>query len=115
MGGVKKKSMASMEKKQESAEGSQTSEPMKGKKVKEQKAAPQQQKRLPFLVPKMTEEEKVKTLAPLKAITVYAASRAFGVNASIATDMLRDLEARKVLKRVGGFSGHFVWTVASVN
>lgn len=116
MGGVKKKSMASMEKKQESQdEAQQPGQPQKGKKVKEQKATPQQQKRLPFLVPKMTDAEMAKVLAPLKAITVYTASRALGVNASIATGVLRDLEGRKVLSRIGGFSGHYVWTVASAS
>lgn len=108
--------MASMEKKQDSeGETQQPGQPQKGKKVKEQKAAPQQQKRLPFLAPKMTEAEMAKTLAPLKAITVYTASRALGVNASIATGVLKDLEGKKVLNRVGGFSGHFVWAIASAS
>ena len=114
MGGVKKKSLASMEKKQDSSDTEQQSgEASKGKKAKEQKAAPpQQQKRLPFLVPKMTDAEMMKSLAPLKAITIYTASRAFGVNASIAAGLLRDLEAKKIIANVGGFSGHTVWKTA---
>lgn len=113
MGGVKKKSLASMEKKQDSSETEQQSGEASGaKKGKEQKAAPQQQKRLPFLAPKMTEAEMMKSLAPLKAITIYTASRALGVNASIATGLLRDLEAKKAISKAGGFSGHTVWNAS---
>ncbi|MBI3858777.1 MAG: hypothetical protein HY296_00840 [Thaumarchaeota archaeon] len=111
MGGTKKKSLASMEKQQESADEQKDAAQPKGKKAKEQKAAPQQQKKLAFLPPKMTDAEMVKALAPLKAITVYTASRALGVNASIASNVLRGLESKQMLKRSGGFSGHAVWAV----
>ncbi|HYB75366.1 MAG TPA: hypothetical protein VEC08_00255 [Nitrososphaerales archaeon] len=103
-----------MEKKQEASETEQqqAGEVTKGKKgAKEQKAPPQQQKRLPFLVPKLTETEMLKSLSPLKAITTYAASKALGVNASIATGILRELEVKKAIVKVGGFSGHEVWKV----
>jgi ribosomal protein S25 len=85
----------------------------KEKKGKETKSAPQQSKRLPFLPPKMTDQEMVKALTALKAITVYNASRALGVNASIAQGILNTLEGKWVLMLAGGFSGHYVWTVAS--
>ena len=110
MGGTKKKSLAAMEKEQDSKGDEET--PAKGKKGKEQKAAPQQQKRLPFLAPKMSEDEMVKALTPLKAVTVFSASRALGVNASIATGLLRNLEQQRRIVKVGGFSGHFVWALA---
>ena len=113
MGGVKKKSMASMEKSQDSQETAQGQEaPSKGKKTKEQKGAPQQRKQLAFLPPKMSEPDMVKALTQLKAITVNNASRALGVNASIATVVLRELESRRLLRKAGGFSGHSVWAVA---
>jgi small subunit ribosomal protein S25e len=113
MGGTKKKSIAQMEKEQESRDtGQQEGQPQKGKKGKEQKSAPQQQKRLPFLAPKMSDEEMLKSLTPLKAITVIAAARALGVNASIATGVLRGLEGKNLITRVGGFSGHYVWALA---
>ncbi len=111
MGGVKKKSLASMEKKQDSEGEEQPGPTQKGKKGKEQKVAPQQQKHLPFLVPKMTEAEMVKSLVPLRAITVHGASRALGVNASTAMGLLRNLESKNLISRAGGFSGHFVWTI----
>jgi small subunit ribosomal protein S25e len=114
VGGVKKKSLASMEKTQESTgSGQEQAAPSKGKKAKEQKAAPQQKRQLAFLPPKMSDAELMKSLAPLKAITVYSASRALGVNASVASTLLKDLEAKAMLARAGGFSGHGVWSVKS--
>ena len=112
MGGVKKKSLASMEKTQESTEsGNEQAAPSKGKKAKEAKAAPQQKRQLAFLPPRISDAEMIKSLAPLKAITVYSASRALGVNASVASTLLKELEAKSVLARAGGFSGHGVWFV----
>jgi small subunit ribosomal protein S25e len=113
LGGVKRKSLASMEKQQESQSAAeQPGQTEKGKKGKEVKAAPQQQKRLPFLVPRISDEEMLKALSSLKAITVFSASRALGVNASIATGLLYSLEAKKMIRRAGGFSGHYVWSVS---
>ncbi|MDG6901502.1 MAG: hypothetical protein JRM80_06025 [Nitrososphaerota archaeon] len=112
MGGVKKKSLASMEKTQDSSTA-QESEAPKGKKPKENKSAPQQKRQLAFLPPKMTEAEMIKSLTPLRAITVNNASRALGVNASVATMLLKELEAKQMLRRAGGFSGHGVWAVKS--
>ncbi|HXW95028.1 MAG TPA: hypothetical protein VEJ19_04915 [Nitrososphaerales archaeon] len=112
MGGVKKKSLASMEKSQESTETAQGQEaPSKGKKGKEQKSAPQQKRQLAFLPPKMSDADMIKSLGPLKAITVYSASKALGVNASVATTLLKELEAKSMITRSGGFSGHGVWAV----
>jgi small subunit ribosomal protein S25e len=112
LGGVKKKSLASMEKSQESqGAGEEQGAPVKGKKSKEQKAVPQQKRQLAFLPPRLSDAEMIKSLTPLKAITVYTASRALGVNASVATTMLRELEAKELLRRAGGFSGHGVWAV----
>jgi len=112
MGGVKKKSLASMEKSQDSQDaGQEQAAPAKGKKTKETKAAPQQRRQLAFLPPKLSDAELMKSLTPLKAITVYAASRALGVNASVATGILKELEGKSMIQRAGGFSGHGVWSV----
>lgn len=113
MGGVKKKSLASMEKSQDSTETAQSGdEPSKGKKTKE-KSAPQQKKQLSFLLPKMSDSELLKTLTPIRAITIHTASRALGVNSSVANGVLQDLEAKNLLRKAGGFSGHAVWAVKS--
>ena len=110
MGGVKKKSLASMEKSQDSQDAGQGQEQGKGKKGKE-KSAPQQKRQLAFLPPRMSDAEMVKSLTPLRAITINSASRALGVNASVANAVLKELEAKKLLVRAGGFSGHGVWSV----
>jgi small subunit ribosomal protein S25e len=112
MGGTKKKTMAAQEKSQDS-QTTPSDDGTKPKKGEKSKSAPQQQKRLSFLPPKMSEEEMLKALTPLKAITVYGASRALGVNSSIASGILRTLEGKKMLSRAGGFSGHYVWTSAA--
>ena len=112
MGGVKKKSLASMEKSQDSQEaGTEQGASTKGKKTKDQKVMPQQKRQLAFLPPTMSDQEMMKALAPLKAITVHTASRALGVNASVATGILKELESRAMITRAGGFSGHGVWAV----
>ena len=114
MGGTKKKPLAAMEKSQDGQDQPQAEEG-KGKKGKEQKSAPQQRKQLAVVLPKSTDEALVKTLAPLKAITTYGASRALGVNASVAVTVLRQLEGKGLLHRSGGFSGHSVWAVTKAN
>ena len=103
-----------MEKQQESQDAgqAQAAPTPKGKKVKEQKTAPQQKKRFAFLPPKLSEADLLKSLTQLKAITVYDASRALGVNASIAAGVLRDLESKTLIRKAGGFSGHAIWAVA---
>ena len=93
MGGVKKKSLASMEKSQDSQDAGEEQATAKGKKTKDQKAAPQQRRQLAFLPPRMSDAEMVKSLTPLKAITISTASRALGENASVANAVLRELEA----------------------
>jgi small subunit ribosomal protein S25e len=108
MGGVKKRSMASMERQQQSQQSQGGEET---KKEKGEKAAPQQQKRLAFLLPKMTDQEMLKSISPLKAITVYSTSRALGINSSVASSLLLSLEGKSLLKRAGGFSGHYVWAL----
>ncbi len=110
MGGVKNKSLASMEKSQDSSETAQgDATQTKGKKTKE-KSGPQQRKQLSFLPAKLSDADLLKTLTPLKAITIYSASRALGVNASVASGVIKGLEAKGSLKRRGGFSGHGVWS-----
>jgi small subunit ribosomal protein S25e len=106
-----------MEKSQESegtggAAGQEQAAATKGKKTKEQKSAPQQRKQLAFIVPKLSDADLVKSVTPLKAITVHSASRALGVNASVASSLLNDLESKSMIRKAGGFSGHSIWAVA---
>lgn len=110
MGGVKKKPMAAMEKNQDGAEQPSGDE-AKGKKG-EKKSAPQQRKQLAVIAPRLSDEAILKSISPLRAITAYGASRALGVNASVAVVVLRQLEAKGLITKSGGFSGHSVWAVA---
>jgi ribosomal protein S25 len=102
-----------MEKSQDSQETAQGQEApaQKGKKTKE-KAPTQQRKQLTFLRPSLSEAEMLSALTPLKAITVYGASRTLGVNASVANSVLTDLEEHGMLVKAGGSSGRGIWAIA---
>ena len=81
------------------------------KTAKESKLAAQQAKQQALIAPKMDEKQLLKALSPLKAITVYGASRSLGLNAAIAAQTLRNLEAKNAIRRVGGYSGHYIYAV----
>jgi small subunit ribosomal protein S25e len=72
-----------------------------------------ERKRVDVLLPRMSDQELMKSLASLKAITVYGAARSLAVNAAVAKTVLSSLESKGLVKRVGGFSGHYIWTAAS--
>jgi small subunit ribosomal protein S25e len=110
MGSVKKKPLAAMEKNQSQTETQQSQAPQK--KAKEPKPA-SERKRNEVLPPRMSEQELLKSLTSLKAITVFGASRSLGVNISVAKGLLVALESKGLLKKVGGFSGHYVWSAVS--
>lgn len=115
MGGTKKKSISSADKAQSAQDAVQQAGPKKPEKktAKESKLAAQQAKQQALIMPKLEEKQLVKSLAPLKAITVYGASRALGLNAAIAAQTLRNLEGKNAIRRVGGYSGHFIYAVNS--
>ena len=62
---------------------------------------------------RVDEAEAVKLLTPLKAITIHGAARALGTDGSTAGGLLKNLENKSVLRRVGGYSGHFVYALAN--
>jgi small subunit ribosomal protein S25e len=113
MGGTKKKTLASMEKSQDDSSAGAASGDDKGKKKTEKSKGPGSSKRVDVLAPRMSDQDMVKTLASLKAITVYGAAKSLSVNASVASGVLSNLEDKGMVKRVGGFSGHYIWTAAS--
>jgi len=112
MGGTKKKSISSADKAQ-SAQDSAQAGPKKPEKktAKESKLAAQQAKQQALIMPKIDEKQLIKTLAPLKAITVYGTARALGLNAAIAVQTLKNLESKNVLRKVGGYSGHYIYAL----
>ena len=81
MGGTKKKTLASMEKNQND-EGEQQ-DATKKKTTKEVKPMGER-KRVEVLMPKLSDQEMMKSLGSQKAITVYSAARLLNVSASIA-------------------------------
>jgi len=110
MGSVKRKPLAAMEKTQSQTETEQGQAPQK--KAKESKPVTEK-RRNEVLPPRANDQELLKSLSSLKAITIFGASRSLGVNASVAKGILVALESRGLLRKVGGFSGHYVWSAAS--
>jgi small subunit ribosomal protein S25e len=114
MGGTKKKTLASMEKSQDDNANSAAGGDDKGKTKKTEKTkVVGERKRVDVLQPRMSDQELMKSLASLKAITIYAAARSLAVNAAVAKTVLSSLESKGLVKRVGGFSGHYIWTPVS--
>jgi small subunit ribosomal protein S25e len=110
MGGTKKRTLASMEKSQDDNANSAAGGDEKGKKKTEKTKGVGERKRVDVLMPRMNDQELMKSLASLKAITIYGAARSLSVNASVARTVLSSLETKGLVKRVGGFSGHYIWT-----
>ena len=106
MGGTKKKSISQAEKAQVMASKKQD------KKAKDNRAfiISKQQS---VQIPKLDDQKVLKTLTSLKAITLCTAAKSLGVNASVTGAILRLLESKGLLKKVGGFSGHYVYTAVS--
>lgn len=113
MGGTKKKTLASMEKSQDDTASAGAAGDDKGKKKTEKAKGPPSSKKVDVLPPRMNDQELLKTLSSLKAITVYGAAKSLGVNAAVANGVLSSLESKGMVKRAGGFSGHYIWTAAS--
>ena len=111
MGGTKKKSMSQADKAQSAQDSGQAGAPKKPEKksAKETKLAQQQAKQQALIAPRMDEKQLLKTLSPLKAITVYGAAKSLGLNAAIAAQTLRNLESKNVIRKVGGYSGHYIY------
>lgn len=113
MGGTKKKTLASMEKSQDDSANSAAGGEEKGKKKAEKTKVVGERKRVDVLQPRMSDQELVKSLASLKAITVYGAARSLSVNAAVAKSVLSSLESKGLVRRAGGYSGHYIWTAAA--
>jgi small subunit ribosomal protein S25e len=115
MGGTKKKTLASMEKTQ-NEDGETQQDGSKVKKTATKEAKPVgERKRAEVLMPKLSDQEFMKSLSSQKAITIYTAARGLNVSASTARMILGSLEAKGLLSKVGGFSGHYVWASASIS
>ena len=108
MGGVKKKPITKAEKAQQA--------PVEETVVKKRKEVKpiQQVKMVGWGIPRLSDDQVTQMLGHLKAITIYGAAKALGVKASVATAVIKSLENRGVLKREGGYSGHYVYSLPSI-
>lgn len=55
------------------------------------------------------EKQLLSMLSSIKAITAHAVARNMGIKVSVANSMLRRLEAQGMVRRFGGYSGHYVY------
>lgn len=112
MGGTKKKTLASMEKSQ----NDEAEQPGAAKKTPAKESKPVgERKRIEVLMPRLSDQELLKSIAGQKAITIYSAAKSLNVSAGVARAVLGSLEQRGMLMRVGGFSGHYIWAPASTS
>jgi small subunit ribosomal protein S25e len=105
MGGIKKKTLSAMEK--EALRKQQEEAAKDEKRRKEQKASQRVD-----AAGRVDEKAALSAMKELKAVTLYGLARALGVRASVANHLIRSFESRGLLQRVGGYQGHYVYTVA---
>ncbi len=105
MGGVKKKPLSAIEKAQRRREEEEKRK-RKGAAATTAKAKEQTQVDL-----SLSDDEIIKQIAPLKAVTIYSVARMFNIKASVANQIIRSLVEKGKLEKVGGFSGHYVYKV----
>ena len=103
MGGVKKKTLSSTK-----ATGQQPSEGTNKLKKDEPKPQIKSQKHKSSVL--IEDINDVSILKGMKAITVQSISKVLGVKISIANNYLRNLESKGIVKLIGGYSGHKVYS-----
>ncbi|MFN4336669.1 MAG: MarR family transcriptional regulator [Candidatus Nitrosocaldus sp.] len=101
MGGAGKKPVGAEAKRQLKEQEQQEARKEKGKKEKGE-----ERQRGAVLV---DEKQLLNTLSSMKAITAHAVSRSIGVKVSVANAMLKRLETQGMVRRFGGYSGHYVY------
>ena len=106
MGGVKKKTLSSSK-----STGQQPSEGTNKLKKNDLKPQIKSQKHKSSVL--IEDINDVSILKGMKAITVQSISKVLGVKISIANNYLRNLESKGMLKLIGGYSGHKVYSFKS--
>ncbi len=107
MGGVKKRSITSEERAQAKQAEEQSS------KAKQEKKGGRLQKREEYRDRVRDEKEALNQLKTSKSLTLYSVARMLGITASAANQFLRSLEAKGVIVKVGGFSGHRIYKISA--
>lgn len=64
-----------------------------------------------LFLPDIDEKNLKKVFGNTKALTVYGTAKILNVNASVALKFLNELETKKLITRIGGFSGHYIWKI----
>lgn len=105
MGGVKRKPLSAVEKMQRRMQEEEE------KRKKKKGMVVQKGKESPHVLPTVSDEEVLKMLAPLKAITVYTVARTLNIKASVANQLLNNLLQKGKIEKIGGFSGHYVYAI----
>ncbi len=101
MGGNKKKPT------QSNASKSQDNKNTKKEEIKKSNTSkPQQKQKLSVLI---EENQGMKAIGSMKAITIHGLARTLGVKISVANNFIKNLENKNIIKTVGGYSGHKIY------
>jgi small subunit ribosomal protein S25e len=109
MGGVKKRSISQSEKSQQSSE--KGTEEKKEKKEKGKRAGAIE-KRVSFSV-KIDEKNLTEMFTSSKSLTVYDLASKLSIPPSLANSTLKSYEARGLVQKVAGYSGHYVYRMVA--
>jgi small subunit ribosomal protein S25e len=66
----------------------------------------QQKQKLSVLI---EENQGMKSIGSMKAITAHSLARTLGVKISVANSFIKNLENKNIVKSVGGYSGHRIY------
>src|SRR5215510_2405793 len=97
MGGMKKKSMSSSGK---ASQNTSNDDKVKKTETKKTTSKTSQKQKLSVIV---EESAGMKAIKGMKAITTQSLSRAIGVKISVANAFLRSLEAKGMVRNIGGY------------
>lgn len=101
MGGNKKKPTQSNATKSQDTKNAKKEETKKSASPKTQ-----QKQKLSVLI---EENQGMKAIGSMKAITSHALARTLGVKISVANSFIKNLQNKDIVKDVGGYSGHKIY------
>ena len=105
MGGTKKITAAKQDKAQEAKDSKDSK---KGRKDKGEGGP-----RKAEITVLVNEKDAMKIIQGAKVVTIHDLARQTGVKISAANSFLRDLTKKGIVKRVGGYSGHYIYQAVS--
>ena len=100
MGGNKKKPT------QSNTTKTQDNKETKKEESKKSSSKNQQKQKLSVLI---EENQGMKVINSMKAITTHHLARTLGVKISVANNFIKNLENKNLIKNIGGYSGHRVY------